>query len=114
MAAGRRRRWASPGPEGIECPSTTLCVAFERTYGLVWTATNPTGGAAAWTSRTVPIQLRDLSCPTTTLCVGAGSFDEIVTSTDPTGPASAWPATASKGSTSRSASRAAHPRCAWS
>ena len=87
----------SPGPEAIECPSTTLCLAFERTYGLVWTATNPTGGAAAWTSRTVPIQLRDLSCPTTTLCVGAGSFDQIVTSTDPTGPASAWPATVLEG-----------------
>lgn len=78
-------------PIGIECPATNLCVAYSNAGTSVYTATNPTGGAAAWTARTLPVfAFRNLSCPTTTLCVGGGYSASLYTTTNPTGDASAW------------------------
>ncbi len=44
----------------------------------VWISTNPTGGASAWTSTTLPATtgtvtaLTGIACPSTTLCVATG------------------------------------------
>lgn len=61
---------------GIACPSVSLCMASDGA-GNVLTSENPTGGATAWTPTKVipfesapPTALEDLSCPSTTLCLG--------------------------------------------
>jgi putative hemolysin len=82
---------------GVSCPSTRLCVAVSY-EGLVFTSTDPTGGADAWTVTDLDgsgpnTHLRGISCPTTTFCAAAAGKARIVTSTDPTGGASAWSVT---------------------
>ncbi|HYZ82569.1 MAG TPA: hypothetical protein VE571_14940, partial [Solirubrobacteraceae bacterium] len=75
----------------VSCPSTSLCVATDST-GAVFTATNPTGGASAWTSATVAGEeaLTGVSCPSKTLCVAVDDSGTEWRSTDPTGGAAAW------------------------
>lgn len=82
---------------GVACVSPSLCVAvsFE---GLVYTSTNPTGGASAWSvtdlSSTGPsTHLYGISCPSPSFCAAAAGKGKIVTSTNPTGGASAWSVT---------------------
>jgi hypothetical protein len=60
----------------IACPSVSLCVASDGA-GNVLTSKNPRGGASAWTLTKVlhvesapPTALEDLSCPSTTRCLG--------------------------------------------
>jgi hypothetical protein len=60
----------------IACPSVSLCMASDGA-GNVLTSKNPTGGASAWTLTKVihfesapPTALEDLSCPSTTRCLG--------------------------------------------
>jgi RHS repeat-associated protein len=76
------------------CPTTTFCAVVEGKK--VWISTNPTGGASAWTSTTLPATtgtvtaLTDIACPSTTLCVATGTTGSLFTSSNPTGGASAW------------------------
>jgi hypothetical protein len=86
---------------GVSCPTSDLCVAvsFE---GLVYTSTNPTAGASAWTTTDLTpagpnIHLHGVSCATTTFCAAAASDGKIVTSTNPTGGASTWSTTQLEG-----------------
>lgn len=86
---------------GVSCPTTQLCVAvsFE---GLVYTSTDPTGGASAWTvtdlAPTGPNpHFYGISCPSTTFCAAAASSGKLVTTGNPTGGASAWNTTQLEG-----------------
>lgn len=75
----------------VSCPSESLCVAGGRN---VVTSTNPTGGAAAWTSTQVyEFNLSAISCPSASLCVGVDQQGNVVTSTNPTGGTGAWTVT---------------------
>ena len=84
---------------GVSCPSPTLCVAvtFE---GLIYSSTNPTGGASAW--KTVDLNggggpnthMYGISCPTVSFCAASAGKGLIVTSTNPTGDAGDWVTTA--------------------
>lgn len=86
---------------GVSCPTTQLCIAvsFE---GFIYTSTNPTGGASAWTvtdlAPTGPNpHFYGISCPSANFCAAAGSNGKIVTTTDPTGGAGAWSTTQLEG-----------------
>ncbi len=76
--------------EGIDCPTTSLCVAWDD-LGYIFTSTNPTAGAGAWGSFKVAPRYGffAMSCPTTSLCVGMGQ-EKVFTSTAPTGGPNAW------------------------
>ncbi len=92
--------------DGVTCASESLCIAFGVKYpasgsgpepGELFTSTNPTGDASAWTATTVSgtSELEGGSCPSASLCV---AFDtdyggHIVTSTNPTGGSGAWTVT---------------------
>ena len=87
----------------------TLCVAG-GSDSLIATSTNPAAGRAAWAvvhpggKQEIPggsggevvfpgAQVRGISCPSTTLCIGATFDGRIFSSTNPTGGASAWEVT---------------------
>ncbi len=92
---------------GVSCPSDQLCVAT-GSDSLVATSTNPSGGRNAWRTfhpggaadiEVVPgsagamatgWQIRGVSCPTTSLCIGVSLDDRVFSSTDPAGGAEAW------------------------
>ena len=78
----------------VTCPSEALCVAVDTNDDSVATSINPTGGAAAWKVTKLPAatNLRDLSCPSPSMCVGIGGAATVVTSRNPTGGATAWTA----------------------
>ena len=70
-------------PEGqgwfndVSCPSTTRCYASDAS-GNIWTSTDPTGGAVAWTKiKAAENSLGHLSCPTTSFCVGLEEFGGV-------------------------------------
>ncbi len=70
-----------------------LCVAVCRhtNLGEVFTSTEPTGGANAWTKTFDPGgSLYAVSCPAVSFCVGADGAGDVVSSTDPAGGASTW------------------------
>lgn len=78
----------------VSCPSSALCVAvtFE---GHVYTATDPTGAASAWSDTDTGgggsnTHFSGVSCPTPSLCVAVSQDGKVATSTDPTGGAAAW------------------------
>jgi hypothetical protein len=78
--------------KSVSCPSASLCVMLDD-EGNVLTATNPGGGASAWTeAAAVGLNAYGLSCPTATLCVGVNG-GAALTSTNPTGGAGAWSVT---------------------
>ncbi len=86
---------------GVSCPTTQLCVAvsFE---GLIYTSTNPTGGASAWTTTDLAgagpnTHFYGVSCPSPNFCAAAAGGAKVVTSTNPTGGASAWSTTQLEG-----------------
>lgn len=89
--------------EAMSCASAGLCVASgtnENGSGRLFVSTNPTGGPAAWQSLEVEGMwwlLSDLSCPSTSLCVGVGQQGDVVTSANPTNAAS-WSLTNIDGS----------------
>jgi hypothetical protein len=75
----------------IACPSTSLCVAADRS-GNVITSTDPTGGTAAWHVSHVdrnegcsPQQcsLNTVACPSTSFCAATDSAGYVFTFTDP-------------------------------
>jgi hypothetical protein len=79
---------------GVSCPSASLCVAVDN-GGRAYVTTNPTGGAAAWSSAALESQppigelTGNVSCATEALCVAVVEGD-VFTSTTPTEGASAW------------------------
>lgn len=79
----------------VACPTASLCVADENEgegTPSVGVSTNPTGGASAWTSSTVPgatAGLDSAACASASLCV-LGGYEKTFTSTDPTGGSSTW------------------------
>lgn len=102
---------------GVSCPSSALCVAG-GSDSLIAVSTNPAAGSKAWSTfhpggkeeiptappggpvppgGTEPLflgaQVRGISCPTTTLCVGVSFDGRILSSINPTGGASAWKVT---------------------
>ncbi len=76
-------------PQGVSCPSASLCVASDVSAFV--TSTDPTGGASAWTVSEIPGLGGPgaVSCPSVSLCVGVDGFD-VASSTNPTGGVGAW------------------------
>lgn len=79
---------------GVSCPATNFCVAvsFE---GLIYTSTDPTGGASAWQVADLDgpgpnTHIYGVSCVSATFCVAAAGKGRILTSTNPGGGAAAW------------------------
>lgn len=76
----------------VSCPQPagSLCIAVG--VSGIFTSSDPTGGASAWTLVSgIGGHVHAVSCPSASLCVVSyGSNGEIVTSTDPTGGAGAW------------------------
>lgn len=79
---------------GVACTSPSLCIAvsFE---GLIYTSTDPTGGASAWSVTDLDgngssTHLYGISCPSPSFCAAAAGKGRIVTSTDPTAGKDAW------------------------
>lgn len=80
--------------EGVSCPSASACAAVDNNADAI-VSTAPTGGPSAWWSTNVipsPVSgnappggngMFGISCPTTSLCVGAGQSDQLIVSTDP-------------------------------
>jgi hypothetical protein len=83
----------SVGLTGIDCPTTTLCVAVDgATKGNVIASTRPTGGAHAWAPATIATgPLTSITCASATLCVAAG--DQHYISEEPAGGTAAWKGT---------------------
>ena len=79
---------------GVSCASGLLCATVDD-GGNVLTATDPTGGARAWTTHNLNLGyfLTQIACPSISLCVAIGANGAVVTSTDPTGPAGSWKVT---------------------
>ena len=79
----------------MACATANLCVVGDDA-GYVLSATDPTGGAKAWTGAAIDIAggthhaISGLSCPSAALCVAVDDAGGILTTTDPTGPASGW------------------------
>jgi hypothetical protein len=73
-------------PNGISCPSTTLCVIGDDN-GDILTSNNPTA-SHSWTSTSVDppnggyTSLDALSCPSTSLCVAGDQDGNILATTD--------------------------------
>ncbi len=79
---------------GVSCASELMCATVDS-GGNVLTATDPTGGAGAWTTHHLNLGyfLTQIACPSISLCVAIGAGGDVVTSTDPTGPSSSWKVT---------------------
>jgi hypothetical protein len=87
--------------EGISCPTTSFCIAVSggppqnnnpSTRGKVLSSHDPAAGASAWKEVQLDpsLDLRGVSCASSSLCVGVGQGGRMVVSTNPDGPASAW------------------------
>jgi len=82
---------------GLQCPSVALCVGVadynsdEDDDLDVVASTTPAAGPSSWIEENVSDPPTQLSCPTTTLCVGAGSDGAVVTSETPA--SHAWQST---------------------
>jgi len=76
----------------VSCPSIVLCVAVGNS-GAIVSSTNPSGGAGAWSSATLPqaYDLSAVSCPTVSLCAAIDrESGRVFASANPTGGAGAW------------------------
>jgi hypothetical protein len=75
---------------GVSCPSTSACAAVDNNADAI-TSTNPTGGAAAWSSvNVIPVAtavhgnaFNGISCPTEKLCLAVGTNRQLIFSTEP-------------------------------
>lgn len=99
IGAGEQGPYFSPSRQirAVECLSAGFCVAVSY-EGLVYTSTNPTGGAGAWSAADLSpegpnIHMYGVSCPAANLCVAVGTEGKVLTSTNPAGGASAWSVT---------------------
>jgi hypothetical protein len=82
-------------PGGPRARHKMLCAVVDG-GGNVLTSTDPAGGAQAWNIQQLNLgyPLRDISCPSISLCVAFGEIGgSVVSSTNPTGSAAAWTAT---------------------
>lgn len=82
---------------GIACPSSQLCVAVTL-EGDVYTASDPTGSAAAWSVTDADggganTHFYGVSCPSPALCVATAGEGRIATSTNPTAGPLYWSTT---------------------
>jgi hypothetical protein len=77
--------------QGVSCPSTRLCVAV-TTLGQIYTSTDPSGPASAWSVTEISPKGRNthlygVSCPSESLCVAVSgrrvNTGKVFTSTDP-------------------------------
>ena len=86
----------SPGERyaTVSCPSSSFCIATEYN-GDVFTSTNPTGGAAAWTATNLNdlYGLSAVACGSTSLCAVADGHGNVLTSANPLAGATAWTTT---------------------
>jgi hypothetical protein len=96
VGAGEQGPYFSPARQirAVDCPSTGFCVAVSY-EGLIYTSTNPTGGAGAWSIADLSpegpnIHMYGVSCPAADLCVASATGGKILTSTNPAGGAGAW------------------------
>ncbi len=73
----------------VSCPSSSLC--FAGGPNGFYSSHDP-GSARSWVTEREPLdELNDLSCPTSTLCVGlSGTSDRVATTRDPTARDPAW------------------------
>ncbi len=89
----------------IACPSTSLCVAADRSGNIV-TSTDPAGGAATWSVAHVDNNTEEcyettvcsatvqaISCPSTSFCAAMDTAGYVFTSTDPAAGAAGWSST---------------------
>lgn len=70
----------------VSCPTTSECFAAAGYRGDVISSSNPTGGPSAWTVRHLALSgLQQMSCPSSSLCLGApsGLPNGLLVSTDP-------------------------------
>lgn len=76
----------SPDLRGVSCATPSLCVAVGK-EGRIFTSTDPTGGASAWSEvgSPGPRDLQAVSCVASSLCAAGDAGDNILTSTDQTG-----------------------------
>jgi hypothetical protein len=74
------------GLNNVSCPSVSLCLTVGQ--GNMISTRHPAAGAAAWSISATDEE--SVSCPFTTLCVGATSNATGVVSYDPVAGASAW------------------------
>lgn len=95
VSTGPRAIFAGRQVRGVSCPSPQLCVAVTFD-GFIYTSTNPTGGADAWTVTDLDggsgpsTHMYGVSCPSPSFCVASAGQGRIVTSTNPTAGAGAW------------------------
>lgn len=88
---------------GVSCVAGPMCVVSSIESGEVAVSTNPTGGAGSWATYSlnpdeVTTRIADISCPTTSLCVGVGDrqlsdteyVPVVLASADPSGGAGTW------------------------
>jgi hypothetical protein len=80
---------------GVSCPSTNACAAIDTNSDV---STDPLGGPSAWSFKNViPFNegregavngngMFAISCPSSGLCVGAGSSYQVISSADPFAP----------------------------
>jgi hypothetical protein len=77
------------GLTAVSCASANLCATTDGTY--LWTSTDPTAAAAAWSKSELPGRASKLSCPTESLCLAASNAT-LETTSDPADPSPQWTA----------------------
>jgi hypothetical protein len=99
VGAGEQGPYFSPSRQirAVDCPNAGFCVGVSY-EGLVYTSTDPTGGADAWSGADLSpegpnIHMYGVACPTAELCIASATGGKILTSTDPAGGAGAWTVT---------------------
>ncbi|HSS43382.1 MAG TPA: hypothetical protein VLK37_12630 [Solirubrobacterales bacterium] len=99
VGAGEQGPYFSPSRQirAVDCPAPGFCVAVSY-EGLIYTSTNPTGDAGAWSAADLSpegpnIHMYGLDCPTANLCVAVATGGKILTTTDPAGGVGAWTVT---------------------
>jgi hypothetical protein len=89
VGAGEQGSYFSPSRQirAVDCPAAGFCVGVSY-EGLIYTSTNPAGGAGAWTvTQLAPsLNLRGISCPSTAFCAIGATHGQILTSTNPFAP----------------------------
>lgn len=77
----------------VSCPTRKLCISFDSDGNLLF-STRPTGGTGAWKLVHLPgaAEAQDMTCPSTSLCVGLDDGN-VATVTNPSRRNAAWTVT---------------------
>jgi Alpha galactosidase A/Alpha galactosidase C-terminal beta sandwich domain len=82
---------------GISCPATGLCVAVDKSGGVLVSSDPAAGSGASWSRREIDggKALNAVSCASPTLCVAVDATGDVLLSTDPAagspaGSAASW------------------------